>query len=68
MTVPKPINFRPNTLEDLILERLLIEYGFNTDGKPWSKSELVRFCIREAGEKLLTEDEFNELLLYSARF
>lgn len=65
---PKPVNFRPNMLEDLILERLQIEYGFNNSGKAWSKSELVRFCIREAGEKLLTQEEYNELLLYSARF
>lgn len=65
---PKPINFRPEKLEDLILERLNIEYGFRSDGKQWSKSELVRFCIRTAGEHLLDEDEFKEILIHSARF
>ncbi len=66
--MPKPINFRPNTLEDLILERLYVEFGTDTKGKTWSKSELVRFCIRVAGEHLLTEEDFKEILLYSARY
>lgn len=60
---PKPINFRPNNLEDLILEKL------SKSDLPVknSKSDLIRFCIRVAGEKLIDEEEFKEILLYSAR-
>lgn len=59
----KPINFRPNVLEDLILEKLA---SSDLPIKK-TKSELVRYCIKLAGEQLIEEEEFKELLLYSAR-
>lgn len=60
----KPIYFRPNALEDLILEKLA-EADLPVKD---SKSDLIRFCIRTAGENLIDPEEFKEILLHSARF
>lgn len=59
----KPIYFRPTPLEDLILEKLS---DFDLPVKS-SRSDLIRFCVRLAGEQLIDEEEFKEILLHSAR-
>lgn len=59
MSKPKPINFRPNQLEDLLLQRIASDYP---DLPNISKSELVRLCIRIAGEKTIPVEEFNNIL------
>lgn len=67
MSKPKPINFRPNKIEDLILEKLDVVNGTDQNGVPYNKSDLVRYCIRIAGEHLFTEEEYNELIIYASR-
>lgn len=64
---PKPINFRPSELEDLIIERLIYDLEKLTE-KKMSKSEIVRHCIRVAGAELMSEADFNELLHHALKF
>ncbi len=61
----KPINFRPATIEDLIINKVLDEMT-EQKGKKITKSDVVRFLIREAGTSLFTEKEYQTLVLYAA--
>lgn len=68
MSKIKPINFKPTKLEELILEKIVVEYGITKNGSQASTSELVRFCIRTAGENLFTVEEYREILLNASRY
>jgi hypothetical protein len=62
------INFRPSELDLLILEKMHSDLGLcSRDGKPFTQSDLVRFCIQFTGEKLFDSREYGELLLLASR-
>lgn len=60
----KNVNVRLSQLEQLLIEKIHVEYGIGSNGKNYNTSEIVRYCIKYTAQVLLTEDEYNEIVLH----